>query len=166
MSYAGKKEKLILYTAVILLGLTLISSWLTSNLYAKYMVRDSGSDGARVAKFEVSEQGKALNVISAKVSPGYSTIYDVEVFNKSETAITYEITWKNQYSNLPLKIEMLDADGQKIARGEIPANDSTARHYQMKVSWPCDDSDMTKRDPEYAGKVDLILVQLEASQAD
>lgn len=184
MVRSGKKEKWIIYTLVILLCLVLVSFWLMCNIYARYSTQTSGSDGARVAKFDVTENETAFRQkIQADVYPGFKKTYTVSVTNSSEVAIAYVMNVKNEYHNLPLQFQMLDEMGNVITSdsteaaaseydlsksADIPANDSTEHTYQLKISWPteAEGGEADSQDPDYAGKVDVIEITLKAVQKD
>lgn len=184
MVRSGKKEKWILYTLVVLLCLVLASFWLMCNIYARYSTQTSGSDGARVAKFDVTETTQDLNQqIKAAVYPGFDQVYTVSVTNRSEVAIEYVMNVKNKYGNLPLKFQMLDKDGAEITSdstdaatqdydlsksAEISATDSDEHVYQLKISWPknAEAGEADPQDPDFAGKVDVIDITLKAVQKD
>lgn len=175
MEYAGRKEKFLIGFLTVLFYMTAATTWLTWNVYAKYTTSSSGGDGARVARFEVTEAGIATQVIAVELAPGETRSYEVSVTNKSETAIDYRITAVNQYNNLPLTIEMYELNGdgsstnesesaKHVDMGKINANDMTKHRYQLRISW--DKNTPGNSSPEYAGKADLLTVTLEAAQAD
>lgn len=178
MDRAGKRERGIIYILAILLCLVMASFWLMCNIYAKYSSEASGSDAARVAKFDVTESGRATQQIQAEVYPGFSRTYQVAVTNNSEVAITYVMNVENPYKNLPLQFRMLDADDNVITTesaetsqeyalsesAEIAASDHTEHTYKLEISWPVTEAD--KKDPDYAGKVDVIEITLKAVQKD
>lgn len=163
MVHSRQKDKWIVYTLVILLCLVLMSFWLMCNMYAKYTSQASGSDSARVAKFNVTEAGEATQQIKVDAWPGFKKEYQVSVTNNSEVAIDYTMDIKNKYENLPLKFQMLDENGTEITpkKAEILAQDQTQHTYTLRISWPED-----KKDPDYAGKADVIEVTLNAVQKD
>lgn len=75
--------------ALVLLFLTMISIHLTSGLYARYTTAASGSDSARVAKFDVESSLQPLldghgNPIEGK--------YTLTVTNLSEVTVRYSLT--------------------------------------------------------------------------
>lgn len=76
--------------AGVLLCLTLFSLHLTSGLYAKYISTATGSDSARVAKFEVVTTKDASDVV---ITSGESTdnVYTFNINNQSEVAISYSL---------------------------------------------------------------------------
>lgn len=51
MARVEQREKWLIYTLAVLLCLTLSSTWLMSNIYARYTAEASGSDTARVAAY-------------------------------------------------------------------------------------------------------------------
>lgn len=67
--------------ALILLLMTMISVHMTSGLYARYTTSASGTDSARVAKFDVD----------SAVSRNDDGTYTLTVTNKSEVAVEYSI---------------------------------------------------------------------------
>lgn len=171
MVRSRQKEKWIIYTLTVLLCLVLSSFWLMCNIYAKYSAQASGSDDARVAKFEVAETDNQLaQQIKLEAYPGFEEVYKVNVTNKSEVAIQYTIDVKNQYGNLPLKIQMLDSGNNEISTksAEISAQDQTSQEYKLKISWPKEESDLSEspQNPDYAGKVDVIEITLKTVQKD
>ena len=180
MVRSGQKEKWIIYTLAVLLCLVLASSWLLCNIYARYSSEASGSDSARVAKFEVTETGTLRSQIQDEFYPGFTKTYAVSVTNKSEVTIEYVMNVKNKYKNLPLQFQMLDKNGNAITsdstatqdydlseRAEIPAEDAQEHTYQLEISWPIGTSEgENSQDPDYAGKVDVIEITLEAIQKD
>lgn len=170
MVHSRQKDKWIVYTLAMLLCLVLVSFWLMCNMYAKYTSQASGSDSARVAKFNVTATGTATEQIKVEVYPGFKNTYQVDVTNGSEVAIEYIMDIKNKYENLPLKFQMLDKDGKEIIskKAEISAQDHTAHTYTLKISWPTNTEDQTTdpQDPAYAGKADVIEITLNAVQKD
>ena len=178
-----QKEKWILYTLAVLLCMVLASFWLMCNIYARYSTQASGSDSARVARFDVQETGTlSTQVIKAEFYPGFSQTYNVSVKNNSEVAIEYVMNVKNKYKNLPLKFQMLDKDGNEISSNstetsseydlsesaEISAKDSEEHIYKLKISWPAEATSEGEDlwNPDYAGKVDVIEITLKAVQKD
>lgn len=189
MSHSRQKERWMIYTLAVLLCMVLASFWLMCNIYARYSSQASGSDEARVAKFEVTQAGTLTQQIKVEVWPGFNTsdtangTYQVSVKNNSEVAIEYVVNVKNVYKNLPLQFQMLDENGNVITSkstdpsalnydlsksAEIPANDTTEHTYQLKVSWPTTGADVNAnpQNPDYAGKVDVIEITLKAVQKD
>ncbi|MBQ3009443.1 MAG: hypothetical protein IJD80_07655, partial [Oscillospiraceae bacterium] len=80
--------------AVVLFYLTVFSTYLTAGLYAKYIVKDSGSDAARVVKFgnvSVTETGTFTEKDGKKqfiYQPGADLTKDVKIsFTSAETDV-------------------------------------------------------------------------------
>ena len=72
---------IIMTLATILLCLTLISSYLTAGMYARYVSSDSSSDSARVATFRVTETGNLTRSFAAELIPGETYIIPINVAN-------------------------------------------------------------------------------------
>ena len=194
MDHSRQKEKWILYTFAVLLCMVLASFWLMCNIYARYTAEGSGSDEARVAKFDVTESGTLTQQIKVDVWPGFNTgtsdttnqsngTYQVSVTNNSEVAIEYVMTVKNVYKNLPLQFQLVEVEtnentstskknlgsGAELSQSaEISADDHKEHLYQLKVSWPTTETDgsVNPQNPDYAGKVDVIEITLKAVQKD
>ena len=84
-----RKVNIPMAMAFVLFYLTLISVHLTGGLYARYSVRDTGADNARVAAFDVSGVlSDAITVISDENSSGD---YMFTVNNNSEVAVCCSI---------------------------------------------------------------------------
>lgn len=187
MQRLEKIEKWIVYIVAILLCLVLASFWMMCNLYARYTTEASGEDGARVAKFEVTEvadeQKDITKQINISLVPGESDEYIITVTNKSEVAIRYSIEATDTTQNLPITFQMMkvekanggeensnsaDTNGiiseSVIASDDIPAGDVAERTYKLKISWPIEQSE--QKDYNYAGKVDTFEVKLRAEQID
>lgn len=148
----------ILHLAGILFCLTLFSMHLTSGLYARYTSSASGSDSARVARFDVTADELSFSeTIPAEIAPGESNKQTINVKNNSETAIRYTISVENITDNLPLTFSVGgDANSQTL---ELDAGKTA--DCAVTVSWP-DTSDALK----YMGMVDLITVTMTAEQID
>lgn len=190
MQRFDKREKLIICAFAVLLCLTLASFWMTSNIYARYATEVTGSDSARVAKFNVTQTdvesyNSLTKEVSLDIAPGESQEYRVQVKNDSEVAIEYVISAQNKFGNLPLEFSVADVTGKSDASGQaavtassgisvqtvgtIGANDNSAHTYSLTVSWPKDktsDANELPDDESYVGKVDVLEITLEARQKD
>ena len=151
--------------AAVLLCLTVMSVWGTSRLYARYSTSASGSDSARVAKFQITQNGDALTqtqtITVEGMKPGDTNKYTVTVQSDSEVTVDYSISVKNVYENLPLEFKMQDASGKTITKDTIQPNDTATKTYTLQVTWPTSQTDQS-----YAGKVDLLNITLTAAQVD
>lgn len=76
--------------ALVLLFLTMISVHLTSGLYARYTATATGSDSARVAKFDVTGSG-AGDVTVDCTQVDNTGEYIINVTSNSEVAVEYSI---------------------------------------------------------------------------
>ena len=78
--------------AAVLFCLLMVSIYLMSGLFARYVSRDQGTDSARVAKFNPLVTSTTKDVkIEYGVSENNAGAYTVEVVNDSEVAVTYNI---------------------------------------------------------------------------
>ena len=94
MKKFNKKSPILTYIGLFLLAAVLISSYMVSGLYAKFISTSSGSDSARVAKFDVSS-----NIDSQEVNIELN-FYDADkltdsfkfyVTSNSEVSLTYDV---------------------------------------------------------------------------
>ena len=81
---------LMIRIALILLCLVMISVHMMSGMYARYTTSGTGSDDARVAKFDVKVNGSDDVTIDCKV--GEDGTYEITVNNESEAAVSYKIS--------------------------------------------------------------------------
>lgn len=78
--------------ALVLLFLTLVSIHMTSGLYARYVATATGTDSARVAKFDVAASlDKEELIIDCATTTTKSGDYIITVQNNSEVAIGYTL---------------------------------------------------------------------------
>ncbi len=158
--------------ASVLLCLTLLSTYLLSGMLAKYGVVSESSGAARVAKFEIiasdveGENSMLCSVISA-TSPGETVVYKIEVTNASETAVSFDLTVKNKYNNLPVTLSLCESgsssDDTELSVLSV-SNDldcDSSCVYELSIDWPAE-----QNDPSYSGKVDIIVLELTAVQID
>lgn len=90
------KFDLLLYILIILFGLVLFTSCLTSKLYARYISSADGGDFARVAVWKVNATGDDDNLKidlfkATTVEDVFDDVYQIEVENNSEVAANYDI---------------------------------------------------------------------------
>lgn len=78
-----RKMNIPMLAALILLFLTMITTHMTSDIYARYTANASGSDHARVARFSVGSTMTADENENGK--------YKLTVTNDSEVAVRYKI---------------------------------------------------------------------------
>ena len=97
--------------ALVLLLLTMISIHLTSGLYARYTATSTGSDSARVAKFDVKGDIEGtVELTSSMIEAGKCTL---TVTNASEVAVKYAIsvTFDSEVDDAKLKVQLDNAAG-------------------------------------------------------
>ena len=162
MNRSEKAKNWIMRLAAVLLCLVLVTTWATGKMYARYTTRVTVSDQARVAKFNITETGDLTHEIKIdNMKPGETRDFTVEVTSSSEVAVYYTIAVENVYKNLPLEFTMRNAAGEKIEKATIAPNETDAKTYTLRVTWPKE-----KADPACAGKVDLLAITLTAAQVD
>ena len=143
--------------AGVLLCLTLFSFYFSGGLYARYVTKSTGSDSARVARFDVKIEANR-NLYSelidlGEIQPGGSQKIIFTVTNNSEVAVAFTATVENLTENLPLEIP-LSGVPQNLAPGEKTT-------VTFAVTW-----DAGEDDPVNAGKTDLLELQIKAEQID
>lgn len=171
------KLNILMCTVAVLLCATLFSMHLVGGLYAKYTVSASESDGARVAVFNIKQEGTIFQNIEADVLPGTTQSAELTITNKSEVAMEYTLTVTNVTGNLtPLKFTLAPADAntpsvttEKHENGisittacQIPG-DHTDK-YTLNIVW--EKSANEEDDLALIGMVDYITVSVTATQAD
>lgn len=150
-----KKVNKPMVVACILFYFTLVSVWMTSGLYAKYVSADSAEDSARVAKFEVTEDVTQFSKdLLIEISPGVLS-QDIQIVNNSEVAIDYTITLKNTTNNVPLTFTVDNKNEMTFSM----AAGATETH-SMEVVFAQENAQ------EYAGMVDMITISIVAEQLD
>ena len=168
MRYSEKIEHWIMYTAAVLLCLTLASSYLMGNIYAKFATQAAGEDSARVAAFvfevkDASASKEQFIDLSGIQKPGDNKVYTFVVTNQdsqqkvSEIAESYEIQLKINGS-MPLRatiqrknestscMEITNinsgAKEQKLLTGTFQAAAAQTDQYTLTVEWPSDQNNL------------------------
>lgn len=147
--------------AMVLLCLTMITTHLTSGLYARYIVRGSGEDDARVAKFYVTQDAtKFSENLTISIEPG-TLEKQIQVINDSEVAINYTLTIRNATQNIPLLFQVGD-EATELAETTVSYSMAVGEtnQYTMKVIFPQENAD------QYIKMVDTIEIVLIAEQID
>jgi len=156
-----------IYAAVLLLCMTLISSYFTSGVYANYATGSQSSDNARVAKFSIVGEGVLFQPIEANLIPGMVETANLNIHNNSEVAVEYTVTVTNATNNLPLHLRMIKTDSSQNKEGnnitfteqQLPGDHTD--HYTLYIDWRPEDDD-----PALMGMVDYIAVTVTAVQID
>lgn len=97
----GRKHNIPMCMALVLLCLTMITTHMTGGLYARYTTTASGSDSARVAKFDVQ-----CNVTAVE---GTTDQFNVTVTNNSDVTVEYTLEVLGHVQNDAAKVVKLSA---------------------------------------------------------
>ena len=147
--------------AAILLCLTLFSFYLCGGLYARYTTSDSGEDAARVARFDVSEDGAYFSKnLLIETAPG-SVEREIVVTNNSEVAVAYTVTIKNTTQNIPYSFSV---DGSEPTANECRVTCYLEPNSEKKVKIVAEWAE--EGSLKYMGMVDLITLTISAQQVD
>lgn len=153
-----------LRAAAILLCLVAASLYLVTGLYARYTTSTTGSDGARVAKFEVATGGDILmsNPFQVTMKPGETQRRTVTVQNNSEVAVTCILTAENTTGNLPLELSW-HKKGESLETNtfDMAATESAVHTYELSIHWPEDQKDVS-----FNREVDHLVVTILCQQID
>jgi len=171
------KVNILMCTVAVLFCATLFSMHLVSGLYARYTTGTSGSDGARVAAFRITQEGTIFQTIEANVVPGTTQSAELTITNKSEIAMEYTLKVTNVTGNLtPLKFTLEPADEntspittERYENGisinsacQIPGEHTDK--YILNIVW--EPSANEEDDLALSGMVDYITVSVTAAQID
>ena len=165
-------HEIIVTSASVLLCLTLISAYLTAGMFARFVSSGSGSDSARVATFNVDENGELTASFAAEFVPNVPSYKHVRVLNSSEVAISYTIKIKNETNNMDLSfrcgsdkssLQDMTLDGDAYSYTVYFAPGGQECQLLLEILWNSDDSDEALA---YMGAVDLVTITLVASQVD
>ena len=138
----------------------LLSISLMGGLYARYVTTASGSNSARVAKFNVSEDltvtrsdGTTVSdfVVDDVLKPGKSVSYRFTVQNDSEVAVKFIVSGERLFNELPLTLETAETELAPGASGTVT----------FTVLWNSNENSLS-----YSGKIDMIRLRAVAEQID
>lgn len=156
--------------AAVLLSLVMLTTGMISGRYARYVTSASGSDGARVAKFTVTEQSikygeknLTTTVPMPEILPGESKTVTVLVEYDTEVAVRNIISVTNKYGNLPLALSVGEKGGTASGgnfEGVYPSGQYT-KEYEVTISWPAESNSQ-----DYIGMVDLLEITVITEQVD
>lgn len=154
--------------AAVMFCLLLVSMYLMSGLFARYVSRGQGGDSARVAKFNPSVIPMANNVnIEYGVTPKNQGAYTITVTNDSEVAVTYNITVvvEKADATFDIKVALEDRtlDTTETSRllfenaGYLAAGESKKHDLMFSVlEW----GDFTKNVPGLASRTETLKFQV------
>ena len=165
----NKKIPFVFKLALMLTSLLMLSFHLTGGLYARYTTTASGSDSARVARFDFTinaDLATQFQNLSLNMAPGENQTVQIKVQNKGEVALRCVVTAVNLTGNLPLQIEGATGDLQEgdevVVSRDIGIGDDLT--FDWKVVWPTDDP--KNKDVGYMGKMDMIRITVAVEQVD
>ena len=149
--------------AAILLCLTLFSYHLCGGLYAKYLATGYGEDAARVAKFDVSEDGVYFseNIFIDETAPG-SHKNQIYITNNSDVAVACVVTIKNSTQNIPYSFSI---NGSSFSMNECSVTcylEPNTKDNKIEIIMEWDEEGALK----YMGMVDMIKLTIRAEQVD
>ena len=161
----NKKIPLIFRLGIALLCAFFVTSYMMSGLYARYFTTDSAGDGARVARFEFSDdlssQYEQFTAESSLMYPGCEVPMQIEIVNNSEVSLQYVVTIRNLTSNLPI---LLKSDGETQStvtiRSEV-IHPSSAGDLQFSIFWPKEENSVS-----FTRKMDVFRITVQAVQVD
>lgn len=147
--------------AGLLLCLTAVSCHLCGGLYAKYTAAGAGEDSARVARFDVSQDGACFSEeLLLETVPG-TTERTITVENNSEVAVACTVTIRNTTQNIPFAFSV---DGsvpvQDVCRVVCYLEPQSTRRIAIAAMWSEEGA------LAYMGMVDLIDLTIRTEQVD
>lgn len=172
----------IIQILAVLFWISVLFSWIASDIFGRCMTQVSERNGAAAAKFEVMETGTLMQEISnISIAPGEAVEYEIAVTNKSETAVRYAIHAASRDKNLPLVFRIYKTTGNteqkqlsdgsvltdriEVSFDTIPADDLKVHGYILEIVWPVSE-DQAERKEDYAGRSETFVVTLKAEQID
>jgi len=174
------KTHIVMYAALILLFLVMISFWMVSGLFARYTAGESGSDQARVATYIFDETTipKITDyVLFTNLKPGDTSSFVFTVTNHSESkvsevALAYDFRVETT-NNIPLTYSVVGSPtdkGKLVERklaediwegGIMNANEKTAHTYTVTITWSGSSNDYM-----YSEEIDMLKLILSSEQID
>lgn len=170
MSKREKYENRLMQAVILLLGLTLLSLWMLSNMYAKYASQGSGFDSGRVAQFHVSSENNMKETYQLNPEMTDQDLQKVTVLitNDSEVAVKYTFKFESE-GNLPLAVTGQAPGGLLLAQSESgdqftiqkAAGEELSEVYTFTIAIK-----NTEESYQYAGGVGSIKMTVTAEQID
>jgi len=170
------KMNILMCTVAVLLCATLFSMHFVSGLYARYTTNTNYSNSARIAEFNITQEGTLFKTIEAEITPGETQSAQLTIINKSEVAMEYTLTVTNVTGNLsPLKFKLnavngtvtpVTAESHENGTSIYGVSQIPGEHtdkYLLNIVWePTDEQDALA----HIGMVDYITVSVTATQVD
>ena len=167
MTKQNIKTPVVFYVGIALLCLFMFSLYLSGGMYARYATTASGSDGARVAKFDVALDGtmsswSGTTALTDMYPGGPTNKIAFKVTNNSEVAVELQLYAANMTGNLPLNVPCYGtADANNPAFTAQLAPGETKDDIVYDIVW-----NNLEIDPMYAGKTDIIQFRVQIVQVD
>ena len=162
MKKLNNNMPIMFYVGLLLVCLTFFSVHMSSGLYARYVTQASGSDSARVAKFDVTDtlliNGKTVDdfVVGGAMIPGQVTTYEYTVTNHSEVAVKISVDAKSLMGELPVI----------VSYEPLTLQPNTVESVQFTFTVSLDPNKVKNTDLENCYKVDLVQITVIAEQVD
>jgi hypothetical protein len=148
------------------------------NVSARFLHQGNTSNGARVASFNIKDEGTWTDYIAVNISPGEDIeARTIKLKNASEVAVDYTITIKKETNNIGnLETLIKDSNGTAIEctsksdntwtfTDRLDPNQSEAE-YQVMLNWQATGINEVDTNLNDIGKVDYFTVTITATQAD
>ena len=153
MAEKGNNRINIVRLAAVLLVLVLFSTCLVAGRLARYTALAGGSDGARVAVFNITGEDMLTGSFAAQIQPGETITKSIILMNNSEVSIRYTLTVESMDHQLPLQLIYSQS-------GELNPNNEE-KTVELEIHWPEENNDMM-----YSGRVELLTISVDVAQLD
>lgn len=161
-----KMDDLFPRICAIIAGISILSIWLTGNIYARYITQVSDTEKGRTARFNIMENNTLENQQTFTLVPGEMEYLNLELENDSDVAVRYMLTIEVD-GNLPLDIGIKDknttdesireTDERWIIERKMPVNDTDQFRFALSLA----DADYMN-----SGGVAMIHMTVKTKQAD
>ncbi len=174
MSKFNRKTPICFFAGLLILCLTLVSTYMVSGIYARYTTSADSSDNARVAEFSVSQSLKITKsdntvaetfIIGDDLYPGKRMTYTYSVTNNSEVTVEFVVSGRELLGELPLVIKSGETSVELVSQEKdcasltlLPGQSGVLTFY---VEWP-----ETENNISFVGMVSQIEITVRAEQKD
>ena len=150
--------------ALVLLCMVMISFHLMGSMYARYTTKGSGSDDARVAKFDVKVTGDS-NAVRVDCAQSTDNVYTITIQNLSEVAVSYEIKVVTSVNG---GSKLFDTDGVAVTVDQQNGSLAVDTQAERKLTFTVNDwSKITENMAGESGEVTLkFSVTIDIVQVD
>ena len=157
----------------ILFCLTLISMWMTANMYARYTTEANGEDSARVAKFYISDTNDLTKTYAVTLTPDKTETIGIKIINNSEVAVRYTFSFETK-GNAPLTISMEnDSTTAESGTTDVLTKESDENIWNVEKEAAVNEEDCYQAEIslgdagyQYSGSVAMITMTVKAEQID